>query len=611
LTSLSPSVDPSSADDTAPRAATSSEPALGRHGKPRRQPLASVLRQLPLIVLPLIWLAMAWQRRWIADDGMIEARVVRQILAGHGPVFNIGERVEANTPTLWTWLLALVTWVSHVDVYRVMIGLGLVLAPAGLLLALLGTRNLQRRTAPGRLYVPLGAAVIVALPPFWDFATSGLEDAVTFCWLGLTWWLFTGLSRDSRSRAVWSALVVGLGWLVRPDMAIVTAFFLVALWFIVRPSWPRTVALVAIAGVTPLAYQVFRMGYYGLLVPNTAVAKSASSLNWAQGWAYVEDFTKPYYLWLPLVLLLILLPLTMSWRQLDSAARAVCIAALASAVSMTLYVVAIGGDFMHARMLLPATFTLLLPVMTVPIPRPSPATIRTAMPAGLLAVALAVWAVFCGVSWRDPGGIPASGIANERAWYVGVTGQSNPDRPEDYEFALYGRPAQKGSPNWEIAQALTSGQPPQLLYSPPGQNTTSAVPLNKLNYSIATPGVVLGTLGALLPLNGLAIDVHGLAYSLGGHLQPVPGARVGHAKSAGLAWIIAEYSNATSAPGVPAGDIAAARKALGCGELAKLIKATTAPLTFHQFLTNIVDSPGLTHLSIPNDPHQAVAQLCR
>ena len=47
----------------------------------------------------------AWQRRWIADDGLIVLRTVRNLLAGNGPVFNAGERVEANTSTLWTYLI--------------------------------------------------------------------------------------------------------------------------------------------------------------------------------------------------------------------------------------------------------------------------------------------------------------------------------------------------------------------------------------------------------------------------------------------------------------------------------------------------------------------------
>src|ERR1700757_4312456 len=47
----------------------------------------------------------AWQRRWTADDGLIVLRTVRNLLAGNGPVFNAGERVESNTSMLWTYLV--------------------------------------------------------------------------------------------------------------------------------------------------------------------------------------------------------------------------------------------------------------------------------------------------------------------------------------------------------------------------------------------------------------------------------------------------------------------------------------------------------------------------
>src|SRR5213592_1796207 len=46
----------------------------------------------------------AWARRWIADDGLIVLRTVRNLMVGNGPVFNAGERVESNTSTLWTFL---------------------------------------------------------------------------------------------------------------------------------------------------------------------------------------------------------------------------------------------------------------------------------------------------------------------------------------------------------------------------------------------------------------------------------------------------------------------------------------------------------------------------
>ena len=43
----------------------------------------------------VIMLAMGWHRRWMNEDAFINLRIVDQIFAGHGPVFNAGERVEA------------------------------------------------------------------------------------------------------------------------------------------------------------------------------------------------------------------------------------------------------------------------------------------------------------------------------------------------------------------------------------------------------------------------------------------------------------------------------------------------------------------------------------
>ena len=42
------------------------------------------------------FVAAGWANRWITDDGFIYLRVVQQIRAGNGPVFNDGERVEVS-----------------------------------------------------------------------------------------------------------------------------------------------------------------------------------------------------------------------------------------------------------------------------------------------------------------------------------------------------------------------------------------------------------------------------------------------------------------------------------------------------------------------------------
>ena len=85
----------------------------------------------------------AWQRRWIADDGLIVLRTVRNLLAGNGPVFNAGERVEANTSTVWTYLMYLGALVGGpVRMEYVALVLALALSVLGVVFAMLGAARL-------------------------------------------------------------------------------------------------------------------------------------------------------------------------------------------------------------------------------------------------------------------------------------------------------------------------------------------------------------------------------------------------------------------------------------------------------------------------------------
>ena len=59
------------------------------------------------LAVAVIFAIGGWQRRWISDDGLIVLRTVRNLLAGNGPVFNAGERVEANTSVVWQYIICL------------------------------------------------------------------------------------------------------------------------------------------------------------------------------------------------------------------------------------------------------------------------------------------------------------------------------------------------------------------------------------------------------------------------------------------------------------------------------------------------------------------------
>ena len=111
-----------------------------------------------------IW---GWMRRWMSDDGLIVLRTVRNLLAGHGPVFNAGERVEANTSTLWQYLIYGVSLLSDARLEIIALWLALGLSVAAVAVSTWATARLNW----GSYVLPVGALVYIALPPARDFFT--------------------------------------------------------------------------------------------------------------------------------------------------------------------------------------------------------------------------------------------------------------------------------------------------------------------------------------------------------------------------------------------------------------------------------------------------------
>ncbi|NMO93032.1 hypothetical protein [Actinomycetospora sp. TBRC 11914] len=602
----------------------------------RRRPVTTTAVLLGLAVVGD--LVLIWQRRWMSDDGLIFLRTVRQILAGHGPVFNVGERVETNTSTLWTVVLLGLSWLP-VRLEYVAVGAGMVLSAAALGLALDAARRL---TGLGRVVVPAGGLVVLAMPPFWDFGTSGLETGLSFCWLAFTWWLLVRRSqreprlfapRGARRRPgpAWpTALVIGLGPLVRPDLALVSVAAGLALAVLEQPrdrrGWLRVVGLGALCAAPAAGYEVFRAGYYGLLVPSAALAKEAGVALWGRGYSYLRDTVATYWLLVAALCLLAaaagvvgprlarsewwarrrgrsappdgagplepLEPLdpavraTRAWDRAGTAA--VALAPVVGGLADVLYVVRVGGDFMHARMLLPSVFCLLLPVMALPVRR------RTVLPLA----ALLLWGLVVGAHAR-PGydGISASGIADERDFYVQLLGTPHPLTANDYRnhpyvaggakliaqspvhvLALQARGKGPAGPEWETIP-LAPGRPSGMVF---------------LN---------LGAAGALNSLDVRVTDTVGLAEPLAAHTVMVPDGRVGHDKNLPAAWSVAQGGGVPPDDrAVRADDVAAATRALQCPAIRELEDSVSAPMTWSRFRENLLGAPARTALRFPRDP---------
>lgn len=557
---------------------------------PRRQTRAwwwnTAVRAAPAAVV----LVLGYTHRWMSDDGLIYTRTVRQILAGNGPVINPGERAEACTSALWEWLLAAVSFTTRIDPAIVAVFLGLALTAAGFYIAADAAARLHGH---GRTLIPAGALVMVALPPMWDYATSGLETGLVTAWLAASWWLLLAVRRAPTHRQLAAAVfVAGLGPLVRPDLTLVSAALLAGIWALTRPPRRTVLRLAALAGALPLAYEVFRAGYYGEFVPLPALTKTAGTGHWARGVAYLADYTSPYGLWVALVLAAVIADAALRTRR-GRAPRPDLIAAavpVAAGIAGACYEVWIGGDFMHARMLLPETLLLMLPVMVVPASR------RSAVPV----VLLAAWSLLCGIALRVPyTGISGTGISNERLFYVDQAGVANPDTGAEHAA---GDPITK-----PVERLIATGD--RILVLPDG----TEVPLRKdLPASFALVWPALGINGVVTPIDDDAVDPMGLGYPLAAHLQITGDGRAGHDKVIPDVWIVADYGDpAAPAPkGIDPNQLVAARRALSCGALARIQASARAPMSVGRFLTNLRDALDDTETTFPADPVTAVLEFC-
>jgi arabinofuranosyltransferase len=577
-------------------------------------------QQRALIAAPVAALvALAWQRRWMSDDGFIHLRIVKQIVAMHGPVYNMGERVEASTSPLWVALLSVLEPLPGLALPWKAVLLGIILTAAGVVLAFRGGAVLFRRSDEddSRLLLPLGAFVVAALAPFWDFATSGLETGLTFGWIGLSyWWCARRVTLEdppSRRAERAGAVLVGLGWLIRPDLAVVSVAFAVpVLLAVARLGRRRLLGAFGAMVALPALYQLFRMGYYAMLVPNTALAKEAGKPQWGKGWNYLVDFFGPYWLWLPLAVGVgvMVQQALVDRREGDRLRLAARVAPVVGAVVHGAYIVRVGGDFMHARLLLPSVFLLLAPFV---VPLPSGAVdwrawMRTSNRAATAGLVVVVWSVVCGGWLRNSLAssseivegevVPVSAdgtIEDERALLTrGVDDPVRPDRAaEDSPFVVRRKLTVVSFEGFAMA------------------------PLAKAPWNAAaTPAGLVGGAYAW-DTDVYVIEFAGLGQPVTSHFEQMASdRRLGHQKTFSAAWQVAVLSKAPAARNRFGGlvaerdDVKAARRATNCGQLDEYLDDIHHPLTPGRFLGNVLDSFQNTTFRLSSDPQEAREELC-
>lgn len=569
---------------------------------PRVYRSPEVMTRAAAIGVVAVFALLAYGYRWCADDGLITVRIARQILAGNGPNYNRFQRIEVDTSPAWTWLLAAFSFVVKGDVAVDAVLLGGLLSVGGLVLAILGSRDLQYQLGRTGVLVPVGALVPLAASGFAVFATSGLETGLSLFWMGLVWWLLVKLTPQAGwPQLAATAVVIGAGPLVRPEFVLAAAVFGIAALLAV--GWRRGLPAMAIGVVAPIAYQIFRMGYYGHTVPMTALAKEASSSLWMRGAAYLAN---GYPVWIPLI------PVAafglMWWKRTtaDRRGRILVVAPLLAGLLLGGYVVKVGGDYMHVRMWIPVAFALILPVLLLPV---------TEQAMTVWVAPLACWTVVAALcvrpNYQQGEQFGFGGIVDERGYEIVAYADPHP-------VTTISR-THHGDHNL-IATLADIAQDEHTLIMRAGPNGAGAPWTVSLDPSIRDHQALflsnLGITAAIMPLDSTVVDPNGLASPIGGHLQLTHRGRPGHEKWLPPAWAVAQYADPAFIAVM--GDnvdmtrvqVVAARHALSCGALGELMDATTQPLTWHRFWANLTGAVGRTALRIPADPLLAQQLFC-
>lgn len=224
----------------------------------------------------------AWQfrLRFPFDDTFISFRYAEHLATGSGLVWNIGgPQTEGYTNFLFVLLLALARYVTS-DLLAVSQLIGLAASVAtGVVIYKIAARLRDANTG-------LVAALIYFLAPLtWINALSGMETSLFVLLVVLALLFF------AQDRLVAAFSIVFLATLTRPEGALLAGSILVTAWNRTDRSYRTDVSAALFCFVLPvMAYAVWKLWYFGSLLPNSFYLKVSDSAKLLPGLQYVRLF---------------------------------------------------------------------------------------------------------------------------------------------------------------------------------------------------------------------------------------------------------------------------------------------------------------------------------
>ena len=305
-----------------------------------------VIAILPWLAL-LGWLAsVSW---FLTDDAFISFRYARNLLEGHGLVFNPGERVEGYSNFLWTVELAAIWGVFGVRPEYAAPWLSVAFT-AGTLAVLLWWALRTPALAYRRLTAWMAVGLVCSSATFAVWTSGGGLETRQFTFFIVMAVVCLARHRRNRWGLLTASLSLAAAALTRPEGPLIAAICIG--WYAVqsmadagqlRPDWRGLAYLVAPCALIIIAHFLLRYAYYGEWLPNTYYAKFVRpwyELGFRYLWAAALE--TGLYLLLPLAWV----GLRQRWRECRDGTFALV---LLLVIIYSVYVMRNGGDIFEFR----------------------------------------------------------------------------------------------------------------------------------------------------------------------------------------------------------------------------------------------------------------------
>jgi hypothetical protein len=293
---------------------------LARTNDANRKPILAALLALAIVLFGLL----SYHFQFVQDDAYISFRYAENLINGHGLVFNVGERVEGYTNFLW--IIGLVVFKKLVNSNYILTAriFGFVSGAALFLITMfLIYRHDNDKAVVHTIYAFILLLACAAIP-YWS--VSGLETAA-FAFMALA--AMTAELFKPRLTAV----MIVVATLLRPDGIVI---FVVILLHRLLSDRQNALNLIMVYVILLLPFAIFKVLYYGSLLPNTFYAKSGLGWPYVEaGWNYAMYFFKTVGVY-GSILIPVALAIPALWRIYRPLYLFIII--------YSLYIVLVGGD---------------------------------------------------------------------------------------------------------------------------------------------------------------------------------------------------------------------------------------------------------------------------